>query len=1019
MNPSANKRSPYVGHHPFHRRDQALFFGRDTEISEAQRLIQSHRLLLLSGRAGVGKTSLINAGLIPLLEKDGFEVFKPAFVGKKTEQLKFDDILNIYISNVLSQWSNQDETGQEELTQKTLAGFLDRRKSAIGTDKPPRLVVFENLETLFTCQPERRKEREDFFYQVRDALVSDPLLRMIFVIRKPCIQQLAPYADLLPEKLQVRLDLEALGMEAALAAITLPLEGRHIAFGKGVAETLLTDLSMIKPQGKAFAVGSKAIPGEFVEPALLQIVCERLWREMPRDAEVITQNHRTAFAHIDHALSQFYESAIHALTEETGVKEETLRTWFEQSLITSSGTRGKVYWEEKAGNEISALVLDALEDLHLIQSGWQDGSRWVELSHDRLIHPVIESNHDWRMHEDAGERTHRDLENQAIEWIRLGREKSLLLKGEDLEIAGRWMSRPDIARYKRSEVLAAFVRASLEKPDDANLEEIRRNEVRIAAEVQKERAEGVFERAEKETHLTKRLGQRTLAMLVVIIIAAIIGGLQWRSSKKDKEVAEIEYQRAQQQSRVAKAWEKEAGEASKTAEANRLEKEQARLEAETAQQKADQEKQRAEAQTALAAVRTKETLAAKAKAEAAKIAAIAAQKEATRQIREAQSFLSHSLTRDAVKHVFTNPTLSLLLAMQALSISNSEKDTNIPEAEDVLYQAMYSLPLKSVLSAHDSTVNAVIFGRSGKHLVSAGADGNAKIWNPLSGDTLRIFPHDSPITSIAYRANGKQLATAGLDGRAKVWQVSSGKPLFTVSHKAGAVKSVAFSPNQRDLATAGEKGTAIVWDVKTERQRLQLRGHESAIHRIVFSPNGKYLATAGEDATVRIWDVKSGKALVKLLGHDYIVTALDFSPDNNRIASASKDGTVRVWDIRFFGQGEVKLTLSGHTGEVLDVAFSPNGRHIATASSDGTMRLWNAQSGDELAMLAGHRGSVTSLAFSSDGRHLATVGQDKTLRLYSMEIEDMMSLVRKALKRSLTPEECKKYLHTEICPPRA
>lgn len=1018
VNALPDKKVPFVGYHPLQDHDQGLFFGRDREISKARQLIQTHPLLLLSGHAGVGKTSFLNAGLIPVLKKAGFEVFKPVFVEQKTDRLRFDDILNIYISNVLSQWSDQKSTTQEHRTQKTLAGFLDRRKSASGSTKPPRLIIFENLETLFTCSPERRKEREDFFYQVRDAVAADPLLRVIFVIRKAWVKKLRPYADLLPENLNIRLELEALRVADALEAITRPMAKRRIEFGKGVAESLVEDLSMIKPAVKDSADDSKTVPGKYVEPVLLQIVCEHLWREIPKDAEIITQNHRRAFAHVDHALARFYENVVGKVSEENGVKAGDLRTWLEQRLITASGTRGKAYPEAATKEGISAPVLDALENLHLIRSGYHEGTRWYELSHDRLIHPLIEANHEWRMQEDEGERTHRDLENQAIEWVRQGREQSLLLKGEDLIIAERWMTRPDIARYKPSEVLRAFVRASLEAPDDANREEIRKKEVRIAAKVQKESAERVFEQAEKETRLTKRLGQRTLAILLVLLIAGMVGTLQWRSSRQAKEAAQIEYQRAQQQARVASAWEKEAEEAAKIAEANRLETEQARLTALEAEKKAKQEKQRAEAQAALAAVRRKEALAAKKKAEAAKIDAIAAQQEVVKQSREARSFLAHSLTRSAVEHVLTNPTLSLLLAMQALSIVDSEAITRIPEAEDVLYQAMYSLPLKSVLSAHESSVNAVIFGRGGKHLVSAGADGTAKIWHPVSGALLRSFTHEAAVNSIAYRANGKQLAIAGRDGRIRVWGVSSGKPLFTLAHEAGAIKSVAFSPNQQYLATAGEKGPAILWDVKSEKQSLQLRGHESGIHQIAFSPNGKYLATAGEDATVRIWDVKSGQAVVKLSGHDYIVTALAYSPDSNRIASASKDGTVRVWDARFFGQGEVKLVLSGHSDEVLDVAYSPDGRRIATASNDGTMRLWNAQSGEELAMLSGHRGSVTRLAFSPDGRYLATGGRDKTLRLYSMDIQDMMALVRTEVKRELTPEECKKYLHADSCPQR-
>ena len=75
-----NKLQPYVGPRPFERKDQALFFGRDREARELLSLVVAHEAVLLYAQSGAGKTSLLNARLIPLLEEKGFQVLPTARV---------------------------------------------------------------------------------------------------------------------------------------------------------------------------------------------------------------------------------------------------------------------------------------------------------------------------------------------------------------------------------------------------------------------------------------------------------------------------------------------------------------------------------------------------------------------------------------------------------------------------------------------------------------------------------------------------------------------------------------------------------------------------------------------------------------------------------------------------------------------------------------------------------------------------------------------------------------------------
>jgi WD40 repeat protein len=183
--------------------------------------------------------------------------------------------------------------------------------------------------------------------------------------------------------------------------------------------------------------------------------------------------------------------------------------------------------------------------------------------------------------------------------------------------------------------------------------------------------------------------------------------------------------------------------------------------------------------------------------------------------------------------------------------------------------------------------------------------------------------------------------------------------------------------------------------------------------RAAFSPDGSLLATAGVDHVARIWNPATGEQLALLEGHTNNVWGVDFSPDGRLLATSSTDGTVRLWDTQ--GWQHVR-TLSGHSNVVVTVVFSPDGTKLATASRDGSAKLWDVQSGEISLTLYGPEGTwLHGVDFSPDGKWLVTGGEDG-VRLYALTLDDLVALARSRLTRSLTTEECQKYLHVEACP---
>jgi tetratricopeptide (TPR) repeat protein len=397
-----NDLTPFVGPRPFKREDAPLFFGRTDEADELRSLVVADREVLLYAQSGAGKTSLLNAGLRPLLEAErvGFEVLPVARVRYESpEEIETRQVANVYIFNVLAGWCTLAHNVRQ-LNTMTLADFLNELPGQLDKEGSPRprLLIFDQFEELFTFYPERASDRRGFFEQVRDALNKNRLLRVIFSMREEYIAELTPYAPILPEKLRTRFRLERLREPAALQAVTGPLTSSRFSFAPGVAEKVVQDLLQVNVGNKTHAVR-----GEYVEPVQLQVVCEALCRHLPRNVSVITLDDLQHFGNVNEALANFYKDCLKETTRATHVwgGARRLRKWFARALITPEGVRDAIRQGPTKTRGLPNRAVGKLEELHLIRGEERPGrGRWYELTHDTFIGPIQEVNRiaDRRMH---------------------------------------------------------------------------------------------------------------------------------------------------------------------------------------------------------------------------------------------------------------------------------------------------------------------------------------------------------------------------------------------------------------------------------------------------------------------------------------------------------------------------------------------------------------------------------------------------------------------------------------------
>jgi WD40 repeat protein len=295
------------------------------------------------------------------------------------------------------------------------------------------------------------------------------------------------------------------------------------------------------------------------------------------------------------------------------------------------------------------------------------------------------------------------------------------------------------------------------------------------------------------------------------------------------------------------------------------------------------------------------------------------------------------------------------------------------------------------------------------HVLTAGADKIAKLWNLTSGAMERPFAGaTAPLRSVAISKNGALVAAGGADQTVRVYQFADSKEIGSFK-VAGEVRTISFTPNNLALVASSAAKTLQAVEVPfTPGQPLAqefLKPVQSftpadVLGDFIIAGDSASIYSAGADKAMHVWKLAS-PAPTRNFAYGTAVDAVAFQPNGTLLGAAGHDGKVRFFDLVKNAQAKeisahIRMVQKNNVPQpVYSLTFSPDGKQLLTSSYDNSIKLWEVASGNLIREFKpytlkdfekGHQEPVYTAALSPDGKFIASgsSGLERTIKIWNV-----------------------------------
>ncbi len=439
------KKNPWLGLAAYVENDASVFHGRSQEAEELALIIAESPQTTIYGPSGVGKTSLLRAGVFPRIEERNF---LPVYIrlnhGNGAPDCKTQALESLE-EELAGRKVDVEPLAERVAPQlpETLWEYLHRHEFWSEKNHLLRpVLVFDQFEEVFTladasravrlitelgdlCDNSPPRELDEFLGASGRRLgysAETQSYRVVICLREDFLARLEELTEQIPSLRRHRFSLQAMSRAQALEAVLKP-GGDFV--DEPVAQRIID--AVTTSQGRQNPSSAIPMAGQSVEPALLSLFCREL-----NNRRIASEEARITIELVDQShtdiLRDFYLGAVDSVSTRTA-------SFIEDRLITANGFRSAAALDDATAAGVPDAELRELADRRVLRFEQRQGLRWVELSHD-ILTPVVRETRDARRNEEKlrSERLQTDalrkesaIQKRRLRWAMGGIAALLLL----------------------------------------------------------------------------------------------------------------------------------------------------------------------------------------------------------------------------------------------------------------------------------------------------------------------------------------------------------------------------------------------------------------------------------------------------------------------------------------------------------------------------------------------------------------------------------------------------------------
>ena len=1014
---------PFRGLEVFREEDKDFFFGREALSLHISEYLTGKGFMAVLGPSGSGKSSLVQAGVIPQLRVQGqlIALFTPS--QQPLTELAFT-------LQTLFEQSGKPQPAEQilaRLRDSTDALSFITRELIQATKSKGLCLVIDQFEELFTLT--KFDEREAFVNTLCQAFQQPAgLVKIIFTMRSDFIGQCVVYPKLNQLITGHLIQIAPMDNQALTQAIEAPAQLAGLTLEVGLLQRILDDVTG----------ASSELP--LLEHALLELF-ER------RRGSLLTLSAYVEIGGIEGALAKRAEAEYQNLD---GEEKQTLRKLFVLGLIHpgegAEDTRRRATKEELLAIGSDSVITETLLN-HWTQArlftAYRDEGRdtdMVDVAHELLIRkwPRI---FDWMSEDRENARLINRLRRLAQAWDQAGRDGDHLLRGAPLQ---QMTALCEQERVHLTPLEIDFVTAGRDRHQQVHLEKEARQQQELA-------------NAHKQTVRTRIVAG---AFVMLVSIFGTISYLQKTQTELQAQATELKANEVVEKTLETNfALANNYNEKAITSLENNNSIEAwlytlAALSLDIPQDKNTVEfmgrfanpKMRDANQLLWKSPLNIENVALQFNPKN-KVIALVGKDHKIRLIDSEQgtpiSILSgHSgpikrivFSKDGNILASTSSDKSIRLwkfnfeqtqpFYNAKMILTDQKDISrlaFSDDNELLVASsklddvkIYKVSNGKVLHSFqikNTDINTTLFLSDNKSIVTGDSNGIIRIHNIISPE--KIIEFDTGYGEISdLILDNKNLISAHKNGEVVSWNMhdsSSIKEEHKVNNNGNQVVILETFQGGGQFASMDEKQNISIWNIDTlDAKKINLSNafksmNGTSISNIISLDNPRSLSINHDGSTLafmknsfelNLIDIETGKKTSPLLGHKGPVRAVDISPDGQSIVSAGNK-TVKIWDLN---SGQLITSIQAHNKIIWDVAYSPNGNTIASASADNLIKIWDANTGRLKQTFDAHKDITFGIAFSPDGKTLVSSSKNKAIVLWDVETGSIINILKGHNKR--------------------